>query len=89
MSFRLRSDGPKYSFQVSAVGVFKTLRSGIKVVDYVRVTGAGSVTLRPKLPAEGHTTETFLVEAGHVIEGQWLELVDASPACFPIDLQGW
>lgn len=84
-----REGGARYSFQTLAVGKFATMREGIGVVDYLRVTGAGTIELKPKLAAENHPTETFEVEAGHYVGGQFVELVAASPACFPIDVQGW
>jgi hypothetical protein len=80
--------GFRYSFQVTAIGVFKTVRPSMSVANYLRIAGAGSVELRPKIPADGFPTETFTVEDGHVITGSFIELVAADEGCFPIDVAG-
>jgi uncharacterized protein YndB with AHSA1/START domain len=51
---------------------------------YLKVTGAGQIVVRFKLPRDGHETETLTMEAGEVLPGQVVELVAADNACFPV-----
>lgn len=80
--------GFRYSFQATDAGRFRDMRPNMRVANYLRVTGAGTLVLVPKLPADGNDTETFQCDEGQVITGAFVAIDSADEGCFPIDVAG-
>jgi hypothetical protein len=54
------------------------------LVRFLKVAGAGSITVRFRFPRDTSGTETLTMEAGETLPGQVVALLAADPACFPI-----
>jgi len=78
---------PTCAIEITEATDFRTIKRAGRTwgnVRYLKVTGAGQIVVRFKLPRDGEETETLTMEAGEVLLGQVVELVAADNACFPV-----
>jgi hypothetical protein len=82
---------PPAAFEVADDSGFPLQFSAVKTggiawgrISFLRVTGAGSVTVKFREPRDGAETEAFTLDAGDELPGQITEIVAADNVCFPI-----
>lgn len=84
-------DLPTFVFEINAALAFATVtRKGKSMghAETLRVTGAGMLEVKLKMPRDGHTTEVIMVLEGETIAGKFAEVVDADSGVYPILVSG-
>lgn len=87
----VREDAPPFLFEIAAATDFKTIeRSGVAMSHAIllKVTGAGSLEVKLKIPRGGAATETLTMVDGEAIPGQFVGVVAADSGCYPIKVWG-
>jgi hypothetical protein len=87
MPHPLADDIPTFLFQISEATDFANIaRKGNRMghCTHFKVTAAGTVTVRLKMPRDGAGTEALVLEAGETMCGKVAEIVAADAGCFPI-----
>jgi len=87
MPHPLADDIPTFVFQITEATDFATVkRKGEPMwhCSHFKVTAAGTVVVRLKLPRDGAATESLELEAGETLCAKVAEIVSADAGCFPI-----
>lgn len=87
-----RSDDlPTFVFEIAAPLDFSTVVRKKKPMGHaqtLRVTGAGMLEVKLKMPRDGHLTEVVNVLEGETIAGKFAAVVDADSGVYPILVTG-